>query len=256
MVDTEFGGPLPITHVMWYFDTHLHHLKETKGFRPCFAFIAHQPDLVCKIAAIEQNLPMYLLGVSTDSLSDWVNKVHNQLNHVLTQGSKLDQSGDRDQLANWSNRGIPLWVRDEKLGSDACQLKEEEIFQKGQAAEAQAPAAKRKSTGEESAPKEEKTASKPQAAKSGTVEDTDKSDGDEEDKSEEEEEEEPQVSQGKAAKKAALKPRSEETVARAPFKPPARQSQPRDQPAKPPPKGKMSVAKSMGAKMQTVPRKK
>ena len=146
MVDTEFGGPLPITHVMWYFDTHLHHLKEAKGFRPSFAFIDHQPDLVCKIAAIEPDSRMYLLGVSTDSLSDWVNRVHNQLNHVLTQGSKLDDSGDWDQQANWTNRGIPLWVRDEKFGSDACELKEEDIVQKRQAAEAQAPAAKRKST--------------------------------------------------------------------------------------------------------------
>ena len=41
MVDTEFGGHLPITHVMWYFDTHLHHLKETKGFTAAFAFIDH-----------------------------------------------------------------------------------------------------------------------------------------------------------------------------------------------------------------------
>ena len=90
MVDTEFGGPLPIAHVMWYFDTHLHHLKETKGFKPSFAFIDHQPDLLCKIAAIEPVSRMYLLGVSTDSLSDWVNRVQNQLNHVLTQGSKLD----------------------------------------------------------------------------------------------------------------------------------------------------------------------
>ena len=51
MVDTEFGGPLPTTHVMWYFDTHPHHLKETKGFTAAVAFIDHQPDLVCKIAA-------------------------------------------------------------------------------------------------------------------------------------------------------------------------------------------------------------
>ena len=135
MVDTEFGAPLPITHVMWYFDTHLHYLKETKGFKPSFVFIDHQPDLVCKIAA------MYLLGVSTDSLSDWVNRVQNQLNHVLTQGSKVDEYGDWDQQANWTNRGSPLWVRDEKYGSDALTLKEEEIVQKGQAAEAQAPAA-------------------------------------------------------------------------------------------------------------------
>ena len=62
-----------------------------------------------------------------------------QLNHVVTQGSKLDESGDWDQQANWANRGIPLWVRDEKLGYEALSLKEEETVQKGQAAEAQAP---------------------------------------------------------------------------------------------------------------------
>ena len=100
MDDTEFGGPLPITHGMWYFDTHLPYLKETKGFRPSFVFIDHQPKLVCKIAAIEPDSRMYLLGVSTHSLSDWVNRVQNQLNHVLTQGSKLNESADWDQQAN------------------------------------------------------------------------------------------------------------------------------------------------------------
>ena len=140
--------------------------------------------------------------------------------------------------------------------SDALTPKEEDIVQKGQAAEAQAPVAKRKSTGEEPAPKKKKTPSKPQAAKSGTGEESDESDGDEEEESEEEEEEEPQVSQGKTAKKAAAKPRPEETGARAPFKQPARQSQPRGEPAKPPPKGKTSVAKAMGSKMQVVPKKK
>ena len=177
------------------------------------------------------------------------------MNHVLTQGSKLGASGDWDQQANWANRGIPLWVCDEKLGSEALSLKEEETVQKGQAAEALA-RAKRKSTGGEPAPKKKKTASKPQAAKSVTGEESDESDGDEEEESEEEEEEEPQVSQGKAAKKAAAKPRPEETGAKAPFKQPARQSQPRDQPAKPPPKGKTSVAKALGSKMQVVPKKK
>ena len=250
VVDTEFGGPLSISHVMWYFDTHLHHLKETKGFTAAFAFIDHQPDMVCKIAAIEPHSRMYLPGVSTDSLSDWVNRVQNKLSHVLTQGSKLDESGDWDQQANWTNRGILLWVRHEKYGSDVCELKQEEILQKDQAAEAQAPAAKRKSTGEEPSPKKKKTASKPQAAKSGTGEHTDKSDRDEDKESEEEQEEEPQVSQGKTAKKAAVRPRSEESRARFPFNQPARQSQPRDQPAKPPPKGKMSVPKSTGAKLQ------
>ena len=139
MDDTEFAGPLPITTVMWYFDTHLHYLKNDKSFKPSFVFIDHQPDLVCKIASIEPDSRMYLLGVSTDSLSDWVNRVQTQLNHVLTQGSKLDESGDWDQQANWANRGIPLWVCDEKLGSEALSLKEEETVQKGQAAEAQAP---------------------------------------------------------------------------------------------------------------------
>ena len=114
MVDTEFGGPLPITHVIWYFDTQLHYLKETKGFKPAFVFIDHQPDLVCKIAAIEPDSRMYLLRFTTNRLSDWVNRVQNQLSHVLTQGSKLEESGDRDQQANWTNRGIYLWAREEK----------------------------------------------------------------------------------------------------------------------------------------------
>ena len=118
--------------------------------------------------------------------------------------------GRGTQQANWSNRGIPLWVCDDKVGSDALSLKEEETVEKGQAAEALAPA-KRKSTGGEPAPKKKKTASKPQAAKSVTGAESDESDGDEEEESEEEEEEEAQVSQGKAAKKVAAKPRSEET---------------------------------------------
>ena len=158
---------------------------------------------------------MYLLAVASDNLSDWVNRVQTQLNHVLTQGSKLDASGDWDQPANWSNHGIPLWVRDDKVGSDALSLKEEEAVEKDQAAEAPAPA-KRMSTGREPAPKKKKTASRPQAAKSVTGAESDESDGDEEEESEEEEVEEAQVSQGKAAKEGAAKPRSEETGARAP----------------------------------------
>ena len=254
MDDTEFGGPLPITTVMWYLDTQLHYLKNDKSFKPLFVFIDHQPDLVCKIASIEPDSRMYLLGVSTASLSDWVNRVQTQLNHVVTQGSKLAEFGDWDQQANWANRGIPLWVRDERLGSEALSLKEEETVQKGQAAEAQAPA-KQKSTGGEPARKKKKTASKPQAVKSVTGEESDESDGDEEEESEEEEEEETRVLKGKAAKKAAAKPRPEEAGATAPFKQPARQSQLSDQPAKPPPKGKTSVAKAMGSKMQVVPKK-
>ena len=101
----EFGGPLPITTVMWYFDTHLHYVKQDKSLKPSFVFIDHEPDLVCKIASIEPDSRMYLLGVTTDNLSDWV---QTQLNHVLTQGSKLNASGDWDQQANWANRGIPL----------------------------------------------------------------------------------------------------------------------------------------------------
>ena len=77
MAVTEFGGPWPIAHVMWYLDTHLHHLKKTDpaGFTAAFAFIDHQPDLACKTASIEPDSRMYLLGVSTDSASDWVNRV-------------------------------------------------------------------------------------------------------------------------------------------------------------------------------------
>ena len=148
-------------HVLWYLDTHLHHLKKTPGFTAAFAFIDHQPDLACKIASIEPESGMYLLCSSTDSASDWVNRVQNQLNHVLTQGSKLDETGDWDQQANWTKRGIHLCVRDEKYGLEACELKEEEIIQKGQAAGAQARAAKRKSTDDEPAPKKKKTAPKP-----------------------------------------------------------------------------------------------
>ena len=150
---------------------------------------------------------------------------------------------------------FPFLVRHDKVGSDALSLKEEETVEKGQAAEALAPA-KGKSTGGEPARKEKETASKAQAAKSVTGAESDENDGDEEEESEEEEEEEAQVSQGKAAKKVAAKPRSAETGTRAPFKQPARQSVPRSEPAKPPPKGKTSFAKALGSKMQTVPKKK
>ena len=255
MDPVEFGSHLPITMVMWYFDTHFFYLKQDKSFQPAFVFIDHQPEVVCKITSIEPDSRMYLLGVTSDNLSDWVNRLQTQLNHVLTQGFKLDVSGDWDQQANWSKRGIPLWVRDDKVGSDALSLKEEETVETGQVAEALAPA-KRKSTGGEPAPKKKKTAPKLQAAKSVTSAESDERDEDEEEESEEEEEEEAQVSQGKAAKKVAAKPRSEETGARPPFRQPARQSQPRSEPAKPPPKGKTSVAKALGSKMQTVSKRK
>ena len=193
MDPVEIGSHLPITTFMWYFDTHLFHLKQDKSFKPAFVFIDHQPDLVCKIAAIKPDSRMYLLGVTSDNLSDWVNRVQTQLNHVFTQESKLHVSGDWDQQANWANRSIPLWVRDDKVGSDALSLKEKETVEKRQAAEALAPA-KRKSTGGEPAPKKKKTASKPQAGKSVTGAGSDESDGDEEEESEEEGEEEAQVS--------------------------------------------------------------
>ena len=244
-----------VTRTLQYFDTHLFYLKQDKSFKPAFVFIDHQPDLVCKIASIEPDSRMYLLGVTSNNLSEWVNRLQTQLNHVLTQGSKLDASDDWYQQTNGSNRGIPLWVRHDKVGSDALSLKEEETVEKGQAAEALAPA-KQKSPDGDPAPKKKKPASKPQAAKSVTGEESEQSDGDEEEESEEEEEEEAQVSQGKAAKKVAAKPRSEETGARAPSKQPARQSQPRREPAKPPPKSKTSVAKALGSKMQTVAKKK
>ena len=158
MIDVEFGVPLPITHVMWYFDTYLHQLQRRPGFTAAFAFIDHRPDLACKIASIEPDFRMYLLDMSTDSAVHRVNRVPNQLNHVLTHGSKLEESGDCDQQANWTNSGIPLEVLDEKYGVDACELNEEEIVEKGQAEAAQAPAAKRKLTGEEPAPTKKKTA--------------------------------------------------------------------------------------------------
>ena len=108
----EFGGQLPITTVMWYFDNRLFYLKQDKSFKPAFVFIDHEPDLVCKIASIKLDSCMYLLGVTSDNLSDWVNRVQTQLSHVLTQGSKLDASGDWDQQANWSNGWYsPLGLR-------------------------------------------------------------------------------------------------------------------------------------------------
>ena len=70
------------------------------------------------------------------------------------------------------------------MGSDALLLKEEETVEKGQAAEALAPA-NRKSTGGEPAPEKKKTASKPQAAKSVSGAESDESDRDEEEESEE-----------------------------------------------------------------------
>ena len=168
--DSQFGGPLPITHVMWYFDTHLHHRKQQQGFTASFTFIDHRPDMACKIASIEPDARMYLLGVSADRAADWDHRVQRQLNHVLTHGGRLDDSGDWDQQANWTNRGIPLWVRDDKYGEAVSDVKEEELEEKGQAEAAQAPAAKRKSAGQDPAPKKKKTASKPQPQKLSPLE--------------------------------------------------------------------------------------
>ena len=92
--------------------------------------------------------------------------------------------------------------------------------------------------------------------KSVTSELTDETDGDDEEEDDEDEDKEMQVSQGKTAKGAVARLGYEESLARAPFKQPACQSAPREQPAKPPPKGKTPVAKSMGAKTQTVLKKK
>ena len=96
---------------------------------------------------------MYLLGVSIDRAGDWDNRVQRQLNHVLTHSQHLQACGYWDEQANWSNRGIPLWVMDDKYGQATCDVKGEEPEEKGQAESAQAYAAKRKSTGQEPAPK-------------------------------------------------------------------------------------------------------
>ena len=69
-----------------------------------------------------------------------------------------------NQQANWSNRGIPLWVVDNKSCQAVCDVKEDEE-EKGQAEAVRAHAAKRMSTGQEPAPKKKATASKPPATK-------------------------------------------------------------------------------------------
>ena len=57
MDPVEFGGHLPVTTVMWYFDL-IFYLKQDKSFKPAFVFIDHQADLVCKIASIEPDSRM------------------------------------------------------------------------------------------------------------------------------------------------------------------------------------------------------
>ena len=255
MDPVEFGGHLRITTVMWYFDTHLFHLKQDKTFKPAFVFIDHHPDLVCKIASVELDSRMYLLGVTSDNLPDWVNRVQTQMNHVLTQESKLHASDDWDQQANWANRGIPLWVCDDKVGYEALSLKEEETVEKGQAAEALAPA-KRKSTGGEPALRRRRLPPSLRQRSRLPVQNPTRAMGMKRRRARKKRRRKRRSPRARQRRKWQRTPRSEETGARAPFKQPARQSQPRSAPAKPPPKGSTSVAKAMGSKMQTVPKKK
>ena len=153
MVELEDSEVLPITHLMRYFDTNLQHRKQPQEFTHNFAFMDHRPDMACKVASIKRDSRMYLLGVSADRAADWDNRVRKHVNHVLTLSQCLDDSGDWDHQANWSRRGIPLWVMANKYGQAACDVKEEEPEEKGQAEAAQAPAAKGKSTGHEPASK-------------------------------------------------------------------------------------------------------
>ena len=71
-----------------------------------------------------------------------------KLKHIVTHGGRLDQCGDWDQQANWSNCVIPLWVMDDKYDQAACGVKEELPLpvEKRQAEPAQAAGAKRKLT--------------------------------------------------------------------------------------------------------------
>ena len=144
---SEFAGCLSINHVMWYYDPHLQHRK-VQDFTPVFGFVDHVPTMACKIAAIEPDTRMYLIGVSADRAAHWDDQVQKKLKHILTHGGHLNQSGDGDQQANWSNRGIPLWVTDDNYGQALCDMKGEEPVENGQAEPAQTPSAKRKVTGQ------------------------------------------------------------------------------------------------------------
>ena len=145
--DPEFGGPLPITHVMSYYDTHLHHGKQQQGFTASFTFIDHLLDMACKIASMEPDSRMYLLSMHADTAADSDNRVQRQWNHVLTHGGRVADSGVRDQQAYLTNHRIPRWVRDDKYDEAVCDVKDKKPEEKGQAEAAQAPAAKRNSTG-------------------------------------------------------------------------------------------------------------
>ena len=211
--------------------------------------------MACKIASVDPGTRMYLLGVSTQRAGDWDNRVQRNMTHVLTHGGHLQESGDWDQQANWTKCGIPLWVMDDKYGQAVCDVKGQEPVEKGQAKLAQAPAAKRKSTSQEIAPEKKKSAASPQAAKAVI---DGYSDGSNEEEEDEEAEEEKGPSSATKPKKAAERLQTEEVpgTIRAPFKQPARQSAPREQPAKPAPNGKTSLAKSLNAKLATAPKKK
>ena len=103
------GGCLTITHVMWYYDTHLQHRKG-QASTAVFAFVDHVPDMACKIATIEPDSLMYLLGVSIDRAADWVDQVKLKLKHALTHGGRLDECGDWDQQPTGSHVGFPFGV--------------------------------------------------------------------------------------------------------------------------------------------------
>ena len=118
---------------------------------------------------------------------------------VLTHSQCLQECGDWDQQANWTNPGIPPWVTDKRYDQAACNVKGEEAVGKGQAKPAQAPAAKRKSASQEPAPKTKRTAAKPPAAKALKGGDSDGSDEEEEDDEQEEEEETPAAQRPKQA---------------------------------------------------------
>ena len=115
MEKAEFGGCFPITHAMWYNDTHSQH-RNGKDSTAVFAFVGHVSDMGCKIATIKPDSLMYLLGVSIERATDWDDQVKVKLQHDLTHSAPLDESGDWDEQANWINRGIFLCVMDDNYG--------------------------------------------------------------------------------------------------------------------------------------------
>ena len=174
--ECEFGSPLPITHVMWYFDTHLQHRKR-HDFTPLFAFMDHVPDMECKILSMEPDCytdtRMYLLRASTDRARDWHDQVQKKLNYVLKHSARLQKCGVWDPQANWTNCRSALRVMDDKYGHAGCNVKGEEPADKGHVEPAQTPAAKRKLTGQAHALEKKKTAAKPAAAEATTGSDSD-----------------------------------------------------------------------------------